>query len=376
MTSRFWKHQSNKLDSFLEGQITVFNKNNQFTPLPPEFEWCTMNIFDKQSLHMIYQLLKNNYVQDIHHKYQLEYSEEFLKWVLTSPNYNESLHLGLIYKKMYLVGFIAATNANICINDNITRVAEINFLCIDKSLRNNNIAPLLITEITRRIALTNTQVALYTISKKIPYFKSFTECNYYNYYINIKKLKECCFIRDVKFDLNQICDFNYNYKNTRRMVYADSNKVLFLLNKFLRKYKIYKNFSFEEICHYFLPKEDIVYTNIIEDDDRNVIAMYSIVGIKTRLLFSSEHQYINMCYLHYYAYDGNKINLENLMIDIIRFAKKNNFDCLNMLNNFDNNHLLLEKLNFYENTTKLNYYLYNYNLNYRLLSNEIGVNLL
>lgn len=378
--SQFWKNQLRTGNYVVEGQIQVLDKNTLMTPLPPNFEWCTLDVFNKQTLNMIYHFLKNNYVEDSKHMFQLEYSEDFLKWILTCPNYNQSLHIGLMYKlddKMFLVGFITGTNTNVYINGSGTyRIAEINFLCIDKSLRNNNIAPLLITEITRRVVLTNTQYALYTVSKKLPYFNSFSECHYYNYYINIRKLKECRFIHNIKFDLNQICDFSYNYKNTRHMVYADSNKVCILLNGYLRKFKIYRFFSLEEICHYFLPKENIVYTNVIEDDDRNIIGMYSIVNIKSKLLFKNLHEYINMCYLHYYAYNTAKINIENLMIDIIRFAKKNDFDCLNVLNNLDNNNDILQKLNFYENASKLNYYLYNYNMKTKMLSNDIGVNLL
>ena len=358
----------------MSGLIKTYGKNTTKTPLPNDLEWCTLNVFDKQTLDMIYHLLKNNYVEDSNGMYQLEYSCEFLKWILTSPGYNPLLHLGLVYKSKYLIGFITGTNVKIILKNQIYKMAEINFLCIDKSVRNKNLAPLLIKEITRRIALTDTQIALYTISKKIT--EPFVECNYYNYYINIKKLQECKFINNVKFDLNLMYDFDYYYRHTRQMKESDCNGVCTLLNDYLSKFKIFKTFSNEEISHCFLPKSGIVYTNIIEDDFKNIIGMYSIVNIKTSILFKNKHESINICYLHYYAYDNTKINIENLMTDIIRFSKKNNFDCLNTLNNLDSTSEVLNKLNFYKNTTQLHYYLYNYNINSTILSNDIGVILL
>lgn len=382
-SSKFWKYQLLNNENFLEGQIQIFKKYSQHTYLPTGLEWRTLDIFDDTILDMVYHFLKTNYVEDLNHMYQLEYSKEFIRLMLTPPNYNFSLHLGLIYNynnKQFLIGFISGTNMTVCMNKSNHKMAEINFLCIDKTLRNKNLAPLLIQEITRRIALTNTQIAFYTISNNENKNKGnfLTECNYYNYYINIKKLQECRFIGNTNFDLNQQYNFDYYYRNTRQMIYADSTRIYIFLNKYLSKFKIHRIFSYEEICHYFSPKNNIVFTNIIEDDDKNITGMYSIVGIKSNLLFENKHQHINMCYLYYYAYNDEKITIENLMIDIIRFAKKKNFDCLNVLNIFDSSQEILTKLNFYKNDTNLNYYLYNYNINSRsnILPKDVGVSLM
>ena len=47
-------------------------------------------------------------------------------------------------------------------------MAEINFLCVHKKLRNKRMAPVLIREITRRVNLENIFQALYTAGVKLP----------------------------------------------------------------------------------------------------------------------------------------------------------------------------------------------------------------
>lgn len=50
----------------------------------------------------------------------------------------------------------------------IKTMAEINFLCVHKKLRNKRMAPVLIREITRRVNLENIFQALYTAGVKLP----------------------------------------------------------------------------------------------------------------------------------------------------------------------------------------------------------------
>ena len=50
----------------------------------------------------------------------------------------------------------------------VKTMAEINFLCVHKKLRNKRMAPVLIREITRRVNLENIFQALYTAGVKLP----------------------------------------------------------------------------------------------------------------------------------------------------------------------------------------------------------------
>ena len=70
-------------------------------------------------------------------------------------------------------------------------MAEINFLCVHKKLREKRLAPVLIKEITRRINITGVWQALYTAGVVIP--TPLTTASYYHRSLNPKKLVETGF---------------------------------------------------------------------------------------------------------------------------------------------------------------------------------------
>ncbi len=57
-------------------------------------------------------------------------------------------------KKLY--GFISGIPVRTIVQDKEIAMAEINYLCVHKKLREKRLAPVLIKEITRRVNLTNT----------------------------------------------------------------------------------------------------------------------------------------------------------------------------------------------------------------------------
>lgn len=70
-------------------------------------------------------------------------------------------------------------------------MAEINYLCVHKKLREKRLAPVLIKEITRRVNLTNTWQAIYTAGVVVP--KPIATANYWHRSLNPKKLVEIGF---------------------------------------------------------------------------------------------------------------------------------------------------------------------------------------
>ena len=199
--SKFWITQPVNKGEYPEcvtGKIKKLDGNalRMFeSHLPENLVWTSLDVNDDNTLNIIYEFLKENYVAN--KMYGLEYSKEFLRWSLTPPGYNKDLHLGLLYKTSYgvfLIGFITGIKLNVCINDKVNELVGINYLSVHKELRNKNIAPLLIKEITRRSVLLNIDVALYTVGKKIT--KPFSKSYYKNIFLNIPKLKECKFISD------------------------------------------------------------------------------------------------------------------------------------------------------------------------------------
>ena len=56
--------------------------------LPEEgLEWKDVDMTKQNEIDKLYEFLKTNYVEDEDHMFRFDYSKDFLKWHLTSPNY-------------------------------------------------------------------------------------------------------------------------------------------------------------------------------------------------------------------------------------------------------------------------------------------------
>lgn len=71
------------------------------------------------------------------------------------------------------------------------KMAEVNFLCVHKKLRNKKLSPTLIKEVTRRVNLGGVWQATYTSGDLIP--TPFAKAMYYHRSLNPKKLVETGF---------------------------------------------------------------------------------------------------------------------------------------------------------------------------------------
>ena len=76
-------------------------------------------------------------------------------------------------------------------NKNKLTMAEINFLCVNKKLRKNRLAPVLIKEITRRVNMKDIWQAVYTAGAIIP--TPIGKGRYYHRSLKPKKLIEVNF---------------------------------------------------------------------------------------------------------------------------------------------------------------------------------------
>ena len=332
-------------------------------------------------LNAIHEFLSNHYVTDCNNMYRLDYSKEFLKFGLKSPNYKDDLNLGLLYvtqESFTIVGFISGSEITLNINKDINlKSVVINFLCVHTQLRNKNLAPLLIKEITKRSIFFNNEIALYTASKRIT--KPFNISYHSNIYLNQKKLKECLFIPErSNFTITNLLHAKSNVYYKVRSVNKDDVDVLFLLlNDFVSKYKVYQTFSREQISHMFINNKCIHTRLMIEMNTNQIIGMFSIYNIPSKLLFDNKHSHINFSNLYYYYYNKNYISVNHIIKEAVILSKKYDYDVLTFLNNMDNKYI---NPSFVHYTTQkednnydcLYYYLYNYILN-DIKSEELGL---
>ena len=77
--------------------------------------------------------------------YRFKYSQQFLKWALQPPGWQEDWVLGVrVSASGKLVAFITGVPAKMRACEATVSMVEINFLCVHKKLRQKRLAPVLI----------------------------------------------------------------------------------------------------------------------------------------------------------------------------------------------------------------------------------------
>ena len=163
-----------------------------------------------------------------------------------------------IKNKKKMIGFISAIPTKVFIKDREVEMAKVNFLCVKKEYRYKRLTPVLIKEITRRINLKNIWQGVYATYTYLP--KPFSKAEYYYRSINLNKMPIGKALKNNELpDEPQISGF-------RKMTEKDLDQIYELIEKNRNKYKIYEIFSKEQISHLLLPRNNIIYTYVLEDE--------------------------------------------------------------------------------------------------------------
>lgn len=161
--------------------------------LPAGFEWSTIDLNNDQQAEELYELLRDNYVEDSESTFRFDYPVTFLRWALLVPDFKPEWFVGVRASagKKRLFGFIAGIPVKVKVNDKTVKMCEINYLCVHKKLRTKRLAPVLIKEVTRRVNITGIWQALYTAGVVVP--KPVASPSYFHRSLNPKKLVEVGF---------------------------------------------------------------------------------------------------------------------------------------------------------------------------------------
>jgi len=295
--------------------------------------------------------------------FRFDYSKEFLKWHLTAPGYLKLWHAAIIREdKNQMVGFISAIPVHIVIFDREVPKVEINFLCVKTDLRSKRLAAVLIKEITRRVHLQNIWQAVYTAGVLLP--KPIATCTYYHRNLNIKKLL------DVKFtylspNLN-ITRAKSVYKvakeptimGLRKMEKKDVEGVYKVLNEYLSKFKVRAYYSMEEVAHWFVPRDKVVYSYVVESPLTGEITDFiSFYSLPSSILHHDVHKTLWAAYSFFNV--ANSVTIKELVRNAFILANNEKFDVFNALNIMDNGKVFNDLL-FGQGDGSLRYYFYNY----------------
>ena len=137
--------------------------------LPAGYHWCDVDLTNDDELNELYELLKGHYVEDSAGEFRFEYSHAFLRWALNPPGFISNWIVGIRDDtKNNLYAFISGIPVHMTVLGKATVMAEINFLCGHKALREKRLAPTLIQEVTRRVNRMDIWQAIYTAGKTLP----------------------------------------------------------------------------------------------------------------------------------------------------------------------------------------------------------------
>ena len=335
--------------------------------LPEEgLEWKDVDMTKQNEIDKLYEFLKTNYVEDEDHMFRFDYSKDFLKWHLTSPNYFPEWLISIVQldtkkNKKKMVGFIAGIPIKVCIHGYDISLAEIDFLCVKKEFRNKRLAPLLIREVSRRIHVRNQWWAVYTSGTMLP--KPFAQTTYYHRNLNVKKLVDIHFTY-LPHNMNLARAKNLYklptelpFSGFRPMEEKDVEQVHDLLENFEKKFKVHGYYDKDQVKHWFLPRKNVVYSYVREDNNNKVTDFISFYSLPSSILQHESYKKLMAAYSFFNI--NNTLTVKEIMKCALILAKNAGFDVFNCLN-IMNNEEAFQDLLFGKGGGKLKYYFWNF----------------
>jgi glycylpeptide N-tetradecanoyltransferase len=119
-----------------------------------------------------------------------------------------------------------------------------------------------------------------------------------------------------------------------------------------------------------LPRENIIYTYVLEDENKNITDMISFYELPSSILKHEKYDKMRAAYSYYNV--ATTVPMQKLMNDALIIASNLGFDVFNCLDLMDNSEMLKE-LHFGVGDGHLRYYLYNWKVPGALLPKDIGM---
>uniref|UniRef100_A0A3B4B4M7 Glycylpeptide N-tetradecanoyltransferase n=1 Tax=Periophthalmus magnuspinnatus TaxID=409849 RepID=A0A3B4B4M7_9GOBI len=331
--------------------------------LPQGFSWDNLDL-SSTALKELCTLLNENFTEDDDNTIRWDFSEEYLKWALQCPQWLPQWHCGVrVNSNKKLVGFIAAVPSDVKVYDKEIKMVQVRLLCVHKKLRLKRMTPVLIRELTRRVNQQGILQAFYTADIVLP--TPLSTCKYWHRPLNPRKLMESNYPgvkqnigvqRAVK--LNKLPHVTKT-PGLRPMTSTDVTAVHSLLQSNKSSFDLSTSFSVQEVEHWLLPRDRLVYSYVIQVSDNVPLTtgVFSFRGLSSKILNHPLHTEVREAQLLYCA--CSSADPMELMEDALVLAKTNGFDIFTALDTMDNKRFL-EKLKFNMSRGKINFYLYNW----------------
>jgi len=344
-------------------QQTAKETSKEKVQLGDAYVWDNCDLNDTEQLDEVYKFLNKNYVEDDDGMFRFDYSTELLKWALQTPGMDPDYLICIRIKASdRMVGFIAGIVVDIKTEGLMKKMLEINFLCVDKMMRTRNFAPLLIAEVARTANTKGIFQAFYTSGQVLP--TPYAQARYYHRSLQPKKLIECGFSYLSAKQTMKVHERIHSLpeepkiQGIRPMRKSDAGTVRNLLNQYGENFVVRQEWSKKEVEHTFMPKNDVMYSYVIESN-KVITDFFSFYSLPSSILKHETHKTLRAAYGYYMAAKGNSVR--DIMESSCIIAKNEGFDVFNSLDVMHNNQAF-EELLFSPGDGYLHYYFWNWTL--------------
>lgn len=117
--------------------------------------------------------------------------------------------------------------------------------------------------------------------------------------------------------VHQLLNSVRSFPNTWRHVF-EKEVVLFV--QYLARFELAPEFTLDEVEHYFIPKDKIIYTYVVDQGNGNITDFTSFYSLPSTVVNHATHDSIYAAYSFYNV--ATKTSWEDLMTDAIIMAKK------------------------------------------------------
>lgn len=80
----------------------------------------------------------------------------------------------------------------------------------------------------------------------------------------------------------------------REMKTKDIGPVTKLLTDYLKKFDLHLKFTQEDVKHWFIPRPNVVYTYVVEDDKKNITDLISFYCLPSSVLQHEKHKQLRV----------------------------------------------------------------------------------
>ena len=300
----------------------VYKSDNPIK-LPDGLRWVTIDMSDTNMLASVCQFLRLHYLIDQKNKFRIDYTPDFLRFAIGK----NGMMIAIVSQKSNVIcGLVATSFKLLTVFDKLERFAAVDFLCSHPIYRKKKIAFTLIDEIVRRITKTGCHFGCFTTERCIP--TPTTTIRYYHRPINYSKLQKHGFIEiggnpekvQLKFNLSDNVSNDFI-----KMKNEDLTTVYELYKYFSSRFNIYCHYTEQELGQLLL-NNDFVNSYVVMDGEKIVdFASY----YKLPYLIENSEEKINSAYM--FLYSCTTVSPDTIIDNLLKIAKKENYDVLNVL---------------------------------------------